>query len=99
MANIETSKVGRRGAVIIPASLRRRFGIREGSVVTAEETPEGILLRPAGFPEVEMYTPERIAEFLLTNSIDAHGYAEAAEEVRKMGLDPNKIRHLKPSDA
>ncbi|HEX2325826.1 MAG TPA: AbrB/MazE/SpoVT family DNA-binding domain-containing protein, partial [Chloroflexota bacterium] len=42
-----TSRVGKRGAVIIPASLRRRFGITEGALVIAEETAEGILIRPA----------------------------------------------------
>ena len=32
----ELSKVGKRGAVVIPAALRRRFGIKEGSLVIAE---------------------------------------------------------------
>jgi len=46
--------------------------------------------------ELEDYTPERIAEFLLSNSVDAQGYAEAVAEVRRMGLDPDKIVHQKP---
>ena len=28
----ETSKVGKRGAVVIPARLRKRFGIQEGAL-------------------------------------------------------------------
>jgi bifunctional DNA-binding transcriptional regulator/antitoxin component of YhaV-PrlF toxin-antitoxin module len=32
---------------MVPAKLRRRFGIEEGGVVTAEEREDGILIRPA----------------------------------------------------
>lgn len=45
---------------------------------------------------VEVYSPERIAEFLLSNAVDADDYAEALEEVRRMGLDPDAIPHLNP---
>ena len=92
----EMSKVGKRGAVVIPASLRRRFGIKEGSLVIAEEREGGVLIRPAAAFPIEMYTPERRAEFLLSNAVDAKDYARAKKEVRKMGLDPNKIPHYKP---
>ena len=44
----ELSKVGKRGAVVIPASLRRRFGITEGSLVIAEGRAEGVLIRQIG---------------------------------------------------
>ena len=37
-----TSKVGKRGTVVIPAALRRRFGIEEGPLVIAEDREEGI---------------------------------------------------------
>ena len=33
----ETSKVGKRGSVVMPARFRRKFGIEEGSLVIAEE--------------------------------------------------------------
>ena len=92
----ETSKVGKRGTVVIPATLRRRFGIEEGSLVIAEEREDGILIRPAVVLSVEVYTPERKAEFLLSNAIDAEDYARAREEVRKLGLDPDAIPHYKP---
>jgi AbrB family looped-hinge helix DNA binding protein len=44
---MEPSKVGKRGTVVIPAELRRRFGIEEGTLVIAEEREDGILIRPA----------------------------------------------------
>ena len=95
----ETSKVGKRGTVVIPATLRRRFGIEEGSLVIAEEREDGILVRPAVVLSVEVYTPERKAEFLLSNAIDAEDYARTREEVRKLGLDPDSIPHYKPDMA
>lgn len=83
------SKVGRRGAVVLPAKLRRRLGIEEGSFVVAEEREDGILIRPATVLPVEVYTPERRAEFLLNNAIDIEDYRRARDEVKRMGLDPD----------
>lgn len=96
MPATEASRVGKRGAVLLPAELRRRYGIEEGGFVVAEGREDGILIRPAVPPSVEMYTPERKAQFLLMNALDAADYAEAAAEVRKMGLDPERIPHDKP---
>lgn len=95
----EASKVGKRGTIVLPAPFRRRFGIKDGSFVIAEEREEGILIRPAVVMPVEIYTPERRAEFLLSNAVDAEDYAQAEKEVRKMGLDPSTIPHYKPSGA
>jgi bifunctional DNA-binding transcriptional regulator/antitoxin component of YhaV-PrlF toxin-antitoxin module len=35
---MEPSKVGKRGTVVMPAALRRRYGIEEGTLVVAEAT-------------------------------------------------------------
>ena len=91
-----TSRVGKRGTVVIPASLRRRFGITEGALVIAEETAEGILIRPAVALPIELYSPQRRAEFLLSNAVDGADYARAVEVVREMGLDPAAVPHHKP---
>jgi hypothetical protein len=45
---------------------------------------------------MERYSPERKAEFLLSNAVDETDYGEARKEVRKMGLDPDSIPHLRP---
>lgn len=95
----KTMRVGKRGTVVIPAHLRRQFGIEEGSFVVAEEHQEGILLRPASILPYEVYTPERKAEFLLSNAIDAEDYERAVQHVRAMGLDPKNILHTKPEGA
>ena len=90
------SKVGRRGAVVLPAKLRRRLGIEEGSFVVAEEREDGILIRPATVLPIEIYTPERRAEFLLNNAVDIEDYRRARDEVKRMGLDPDRIKHHRP---
>ena len=77
----EPSRVGKRGTVVIPAAMRRRYGIEEGSLVVAEPCDRGILIRPALVLPVEVYTPERKAQFLLSNAIDAADYACAVAEV------------------
>ncbi len=46
--------------------------------------------------QVEVYSPERVAEFLLTNAVGVEDYARAVARVRAMGLDPERIPHVKP---
>ena len=46
MGDAKRMKVTRNGQTTIPKDLRRKFGIREGSVLLAEATAEGILFRP-----------------------------------------------------
>lgn len=98
MTRRETSRVGRRGSVVIPAHLRRRYGIEEGSYVIAEEQEEGILIRPAAVLPVESYGLERKAEFLLSNAVDEADYERAVAVVHELGLDPEEIPHRKPGD-
>jgi AbrB family looped-hinge helix DNA binding protein len=95
----DTSKVGKRGTVVLPARLRRRFGIQEGDLVVVESVPEGVLIRPAVALPIEVYTPQRQAEFLLNNAVDAADYRAARAAVRAMGLDPDTIDHKKPPRA
>ena len=94
---MESAKVGKRGAIVVPAKLRRRFGIEEGTVVTAEEREDGILIRPAVVIPIEKYTPDRKAEFLLCNATNAADYRKARKEVQKLGIDPDSIPHRRPA--
>jgi bifunctional DNA-binding transcriptional regulator/antitoxin component of YhaV-PrlF toxin-antitoxin module len=81
------------GSIAIPEELRERYGFEDGSLLVIEAGPEGIVLRPPDWPEVEVYTPERIAEFLLNNAVSERDYRAAIEEVIKMGIDPATIPH------
>ena len=94
-----TCSIGKRGTVVIPARIRKRLGLEEGALVIAEEREDGVLLRPAMAVPLEIYSPERKAEFLLSSATDETDYAKVVEEVRKMGLDPEKIPHIKPPGA
>lgn len=93
---MEAVKVGKRGTIVVPAGLRKRYGIEEGTLVTAEARDEGVLLRPAVIVPVERYTRERKAEFLLSNATTAKDYKRARREVEKLGLDPGAIPHRRP---
>lgn len=93
---MQSARVGKRGAIVVPVNLRKRFGIEEGSIVIAEEKDDGILIRPAMVVPVERYSPERKAEFLLSNAVDDTDYRKARNQVRKLGLDPDAIPHRRP---
>ena len=96
-ARQEISKVGKRGAIVMPARFRRKFGIEEGTLVIAEEREDGILIRPAAAYPIEIYTPQRKAEFILSSAVDEEDYQAACEAVRQMGLDPALIEHSHPT--
>ncbi len=93
---MQSARVGKRGAIVVPANLRKRFGIEEGTIVTAEEKEDGILIRPAVVIPVERYTPERKAEFLLSNAVSEADYRKAIKDVRKLGVDPDSVPHRRP---
>lgn len=93
---MDAIKVGKRGAIVVPAKLRKRYGIEEGSLVMTEAREDGVLIRPAIVIPVERYTPERKAEFILSNATTAKDYERARREVKKLGLDPDAIPHRRP---
>jgi DNA polymerase-4 len=94
---MEAVKVGRRGTITVPAKLRKRYGIGEGSLVTTEAREDGVLIRPAIVVPFERYTPERKAEFLLSTATTAKDNRHARRQVTKLGLDPDAIPHRRPS--
>lgn len=96
MATRGTTVIGKRGTVVIPAELRRRYHLHEGSLVLIEERPDGLAIRPAVAFPVERYDSERQAAFLLENAVDAADYRRARRAVRQLGLDPDAIPHQRP---
>ena len=94
---LEVSKIGKRGTMVIPAQLRKRFGLKDGSLIMAEERKDGILLRLATVVPVETYSNERKAEFLLSTAVNAEDYKKAVKAVEAMGIKPGKIKHQKPA--
>ena len=80
---------------MIPAKTRKRYKLDEGTPIFIEERDDGILMRPAvaALAEVEIYTPQRLAEFFLNNAMDKEDYEEARKQVDSMGIDPDSIDH------
>ena len=58
-----TLTVTDRGTVTLPAKLRKEMGIEADSLLIAETTEEGILIRPAVALPVEVYSEDRLHEF------------------------------------
>ena len=94
---MQTIVIGKRGTVVIPAKLRKRYKLVEGSPLLVEEREDGLYMRPAVTTpvEVEIYTPERLAEFFLNNVMTREGYLEARKDVEAMGIDPDTIDHIR----
>lgn len=95
---VDITKIGKRGTVVIPAPLRKKYGFEEGSQLIVEALPDGVFLRPVVTLPVEIYTPERKAEFILNNTITPEEYALAVKKVRNMGLNPETIPHKRPEN-
>ena len=96
MAEKHKVKLGKDGALKFPKELCRLYGLREGKEVTIETSVEGIVVNPIYDERMEVFTDERIAEFLLNNAIGEDEYWIMRKEVVKLGLDPDTILHQKP---
>jgi AbrB family looped-hinge helix DNA binding protein len=69
-----TMEMGPRGAITLPKKMRERFDLRDRSLISLEETPEGILIRPAVAFPIELYSDERLKEFQEENQESIAGY-------------------------
>ena len=91
----QTTKIGKRGTVVIPAKYRHHYGLEEDSLVNVEPKKEGLLLRPVVTLPVEIYTDKQRAEFMLNNAVTKQDYRHARRQVWEMGIDPTSIDHEK----
>ena len=94
---MKTIVMGKRGTLVIPAKLRTRYRLDEGSAIQVEEREDGILIRPfaGAAPQVEIYSPQRLAEFFLNNAMDREDYLDARQRVTALGIDPDSVEHLR----
>ena len=58
-----TVEINSRGTITLPAKLRKALGLSPNDILIAETTEEGLLLKPAVVLPLEIYSPERLAEF------------------------------------
>ena len=59
----QTLVVSGRGQITLPATTRRRFGIKGGDVVILEDRGSEIVLRPGVVLEVQHYDDDQIAQW------------------------------------
>ncbi len=93
---MEAVKVEKCGAIIVPAKLRKRYGIEGGTLVTTEAREDGVLIRPVIVVPVERHTPERKPEVLLPTATTEEDYQCARKAVKRLGLNPDAIPHRRP---
>lgn len=92
---METVKVGKGGAVILPSKLRRHCGIKEGTIVMVEVADGGLIIRSSpSVAQSERYSLERKAELLLSNAVDTKDYRPAWKEAERRGLAKERLRDL-----
>ncbi len=66
--------INNRGTLTLPKEMRLRLGVDRRAQVVAEETDEGVLLRPGVTFPVELYSAKRLAEFRRHNEKSLAGY-------------------------
>lgn len=66
----QTIIVSNRGQLTLPASLRRRFGIKDGGAIILEERGNELVLKPAMVLEVEMYTDAQVSAWDEADRLD-----------------------------
>ncbi len=97
-----TIKMGKRGTLVLPAKLRKQFGLEDGSFAGLLHRSRkmvrfgifGLLLfmnRSHGLPE------EKTAYFILINSMTKEEWDRNLPHVLEMGVDPTRIKGLEPS--
>jgi AbrB family looped-hinge helix DNA binding protein len=59
----ENVVISDRGQLTLPVNIRRRLGIKPGSVVTVEDRNGEIVLRPAAVVEIELYSDDQVREW------------------------------------
>jgi len=66
-------KLGKKGQISIPRAILESLGVEGEQMLLIEATDDGaILLRPAGIYPVEIYSDERVREFLEEEVLPEH---------------------------
>jgi len=94
---MDTIKMGKRGTLVLPAKLRKQFGLADGSLLVTEAKDGAIHLRPAMIYEPEVWSQEETAYFMLINSMTQEEWDRMVPDVVAMGIDPLEIEGIDPN--
>jgi AbrB family looped-hinge helix DNA binding protein len=74
--------VSGRGQITLPASMRKRLGIKAGGVLVVEDRNGELVLRPAAVVELDTYTDEEIGRW---EREDRLAPGERSRTLKKLG--------------
>ena len=77
-----TLKIRSRGTITIPVSIRKKYGLREGKVLTAIDLGDGTILLKPGISKVDQLA-RGIEKTLKDNNVTLDDMLEVLEEERK----------------
>ena len=80
MPRTQLSAMQAKGQVTIPASIRRRLGLKTGDFVTFVETEQGILIRPQEV--VAMGALDAIGKALAEKGVSLEDLLESGQDIR-----------------
>ena len=79
---MDTVRLGRNGQLSLPRSVMKRLHLQGNETLLHDVSDDGVIrLRPAAVLPIEMYTPERIAEFERECEVDEDTRAAARQAV------------------
>ena len=79
----ETLVVSSRGQITLPAALRKRLGIKSGSVVIVENRGNEIVIKPGVVLEVQNYSDEQIDHWDTEDKLTDGGRGQIVKTVTK----------------
>jgi AbrB family looped-hinge helix DNA binding protein len=80
MGRLNLVRVQEKGQVTLPASVRKRYGLQKGDLVTVVDTPQGILISPQQV--VAAQTLERIGAALREQGLSLDELIDSGREER-----------------
>ena len=79
----DTLIVSERGQITLPASIRKRYGIKGGSALIIEERNNELLLKPAAIMEMNIYSDDQIAEWDKADQLTENERARIIQNLEK----------------
>ncbi|HJZ40985.1 MAG TPA: AbrB/MazE/SpoVT family DNA-binding domain-containing protein [Bacteroidales bacterium] len=79
----DTLIVSERGQITLPATIRKKYGIKGGSALIIEERNNELLLKPAAIMELDIYSDDQIAEWDKADQLTERERARIIQNLEK----------------
>jgi len=74
-------RVQEKGQITLPASIRKRLGLKKGDLVAVEETPEGVLITPQAL--LALRDLDRMGAALRDQGVTLEDWLESGRQIRE----------------